>query len=94
MRRLPWGTFLMFDILRTDTYFPADPLETETCIATEPEKGHIVRLFLDRFDREIREPNGVECLMYWAVANGRLSLVLKCLEKIPALTSWSRLGFN
>lgn len=30
--------FLMFDILRTDTYFPADPLETETCIATEPEK--------------------------------------------------------
>jgi hypothetical protein len=81
-------------ILRTDTYFPADSLETETCIATAPEKARIIRLVLDRFDREIREPNGVECLMYWAVANGCLPLVLECLGRIPALTSWSRLGLN
>ncbi|KAE8356311.1 hypothetical protein BDV28DRAFT_117200 [Aspergillus coremiiformis] len=86
------SALLMLDLIATTTYFPDDPVNMKTCIATPYELDHIEKGFLNNFAQVIRHSEGLELAMYWAVANGSVPLALQCLYYKPELVSWSRAG--
>lgn len=82
----------MLQLLGTKVYFPDDPVSSTCCIATQSEHSFIDGALSRQIKQIMRNPQGQESTMHWAVANGSVKLVQKCLERQPDLVRWSRMG--
>lgn len=83
---------IMLQILGMQVYFPDDPVGEISCIATSSEHYFVERTLLRRFEQAMRTTEEQARTMYWAVANGSLQLIQKCLQLQPDLARWSRMG--
>lgn len=84
--------FIMVQILGKEAYFPDNPVSCSVCLATPFEFGSIERALVTGVEQAMRKPQEQDRAMFWAVANGSLQIVHKCLERQPELIGWSRAG--
>lgn len=83
---------IMVQILGTKTYFPDNPVTCSAHLASPLEFPRIEKALLNGIEQAMRKPQEQDRAMFWAVANGSLQVVQKCLERQPDLIRWSRAG--
>lgn len=84
--------FIMVQILGMEVYFPNNPVTCESRIASPFEFSYIEKALLNGIEQATRKPQEQDRVTFWAVANGSLQLVQKCLERQPNVIEWSRAG--
>ncbi|RJE22654.1 CorA-like Mg2+ transporter protein [Aspergillus sclerotialis] len=84
--------FIMVQILGKEAYFPDNPVSRSVCLATPSEFGCIERSLMTGVEQAMRNVQEQDRALFWAVANGSLQVVQKCLERQPELIRWSRAG--
>lgn len=83
---------IMVQILGMKIYFPDNPVTCSARIASSSEFSHIEKALLNGLEQAMRKPQEQDRAMFWAVVNGSLQVVQKCLERQPDLIRWSRAG--
>ena len=82
---------IMLHMLRSNWYYPEDPVRSKGCITKDQEKPVIAEKLLEMMNsttESIRKsPEEVNALMYWAVINNVPSLMQICMEYIPDATT-------
>lgn len=82
-----------FEMVKTAEYYPINPLRTKAFTESPSDGERAGCVFLKHFQRIVdNAPDGIEPLIYWAISNGQLALLTKCLQHEPKAIRFKRSG--
>ncbi|KAJ6004574.1 hypothetical protein N7540_012943 [Penicillium herquei] len=88
------STEITLELLKTEAYFPIDPIQKK---AFREKFDHIreevLETLLSGFDKKLYESQeSLQPIMNWAVVNGCLDLINRCIQENPDSLQWRRAG--
>ncbi|KAJ5626613.1 hypothetical protein N7528_004040 [Penicillium herquei] len=88
------STDIALDLLKTEAYFPTDPIKKMAFRETfDHIHEKVLKTMLSGFNKNLYESQeSLQPVMNWAVINGCSDLINMCIQKNPEVLKWKRSG--